>query len=112
MWSGPWHELHGFIDPRRLPCEQFQQGGSSYDDEYERNLRERRLEGHAKGQPPGTPNVKKPAVQMPIATTQTDPQKHTRDSRRQSERRTPFQDRAAFLIGEDQQRKRDRAHAD
>ena len=52
--SGLWHELQGFIDPYRLPCEQPQQGGSSYDDEYERNLRERRLEGHAKRQPPGT----------------------------------------------------------
>ena len=51
--SGLWHELQGFIDPYRLPCEQPQQGGSSYDDEYERNLRERRLEGHAKRQPPG-----------------------------------------------------------
>ena len=72
--SGLWHELQGFIDPYRLPCEQPQQGGSSYDDEYERNLRERRLEGHAKRQPPGTPNVKKPAVQMGIATAQTDAQ--------------------------------------
>ena len=64
--SGLWHELQGFIDPYRLPCEQPQQGGSSYDDEYERNLRERRLEGHATRQPPGTPtapNEKKPSVQ-------------------------------------------------
>ena len=63
--SGLWHELQGFIDPYRLPCEQPQQGGSSYDDEYERNLRERRLEGHAKRQPPAAPTAHQP-VQHPV----------------------------------------------